>query len=81
VEKTTYRGANDLYFLPNIVRVIKPRRMRSVGLVACMGRGAKRVLMGKLGGRRPIGRPSHRWEYNIRMDLQEMVCGVWTGSS
>ena len=34
-----------------------------------------RVLVGKLGGKRPLGRPMHRWEDNIKMDLQEVGCG------
>ena len=74
---------NDLYSLPNIVRVIKSRRMRSTGHVACMGeeRRVYRVLVGKPEGRRPLGRPRRRWVYNIRMDLQEVVCGYmdWIG--
>jgi hypothetical protein len=45
------------------------------------GRGVYRVLMGKPEGKRPLGRPRLRWEDNIKMDLQEMGCGVWTGSS
>ena len=50
---------NDLYSSPNIVRVIKSRRMKCAGHVACMGevRGVYRVLMGKPEGRRPLGRP------------------------
>ena len=40
-----------------------------------------RVLVGKPEGKRPLGRPMRRWEDNIKMDLQEMGCGVWTGSS
>jgi len=65
---------NDLYFSPNIVRVIKSTRMTWDGYVACMGeeRGAYRVLVGKPEGRRPLGRPRHRWVDNIRMDLQEV---------
>jgi len=38
------------------------------------GRGVYRVLVGNLGGRRPLGRPRHRWADNIRMDLQEVGC-------
>ena len=34
-----------------------------------------RVLVGKPEGRRPLGRPRHRWEDNIRMDLREVGCG------
>jgi len=58
---------NDLYCSPNIVRVIKSRRMRWAGHVACMGeeRGVYRGLVGKLEGRRPLGRPRRRWADNI----------------
>jgi len=37
--------------------------------------------MGKPEGKKPLGRPRHRWEGNIKMDLQEVGWGVWTGSS
>jgi len=74
---------NDLYSSPNTVRVIKSRRMRWAGHVACMGeeRGAYRVLVGKPEGKRPPGRPRRRWLDNIRMDLQEVGCGYmdWIG--
>jgi hypothetical protein len=68
---------NGLYSLPNIVRVIKSRRMRWAGHVARMveGRGVYRFLVGKLEGKKPLGRPRPRWEDNIRMDLQEVGCG------
>jgi hypothetical protein len=66
-----------LYSLPNIVRVVKPRRMRWVGHVARMGvdRGVHRVLVGKPEGKRPLGRPRRRWEDYIKMDLQEVGGG------
>jgi hypothetical protein len=69
---------NGLYSSPDIVQVIKSRRMRWVGHVACMGkgRGVYRVLVGKPEGKRPLGRPRHRWEDNSRMDLQEVECGL-----
>jgi len=74
---------NDLYSSPNILRVKKSRRMRWAGHVARMGeeRGVYRVLVGKPGGRRPLGRPRRRWVDNIRMDLQEVGCGYmdWIG--
>jgi len=62
---------SDLYSLPNIVRVVKSRRMRWAGHVARMGQAKEvyRVLMGKPEGKRPLGRPRHRWEDNIKMDL------------
>jgi hypothetical protein len=43
------------------------------------GRGAYRILVGRPEGRRPLGRPRRRWEYNIKMDLQEVERGTWTG--
>ena len=74
---------NDLYSSPNIVRVIKSRRMRWAGQVARRGeeRGVYRVLVGKPEGRRPLRRPRRRWVDNIRMDLQDMGCGYmdWIG--
>jgi hypothetical protein len=72
---------SDLYSLPNIVRVVKSRRMRWAGHVARMGegRGVHRDLMGKPEEKRPLGRPRRRWEDNIKMDLQEVGgdCGDW----
>ena len=74
---------NGLYSSPNIVRVIKSRRMRWAGHVARMGveRGTYRFLVGKPEGKRPLGRPRRRWVDNIRMDLQEVGCGYveWIG--
>ena len=68
---------SDLYSLPNIVRVVKSRRMRWAGYVTCMGegRGVHRALVGKPEGKRLLGRPIRRWEYNIKMDLQEVGRG------
>jgi len=65
---------NNLYSSPNILRVIKSRRMRWAWHVARMGegRGVYRVLVGKPEGRRPLERPRRRWEDNIRMDLREV---------
>jgi len=65
---------NDRYSAPNIGRVIKPRRMRWAGHVARIGGrgGVYRVLVGKPEERRPLGRPRHRWEDNIKMNLQEV---------
>jgi hypothetical protein len=68
---------NDLYFLPNIVRVVKSRRIRWAGHVARMGedRGVHRVLEGKPDKKRLLGRPRRRWENNIKMDFQEVEGG------
>jgi hypothetical protein len=65
---------HNLYFSPNIVRVIKSRRMRWVGHMARMGesRGVYRVLVGRPEGKRPLGRHRRRWKDNIKTDLREM---------
>jgi hypothetical protein len=71
---------NDLYSSPNIIRAIKSRRIRWAGHVALMGekRGAYRILVGRPEGRRSLGRPRHRWEDNIKMDLQDVGwCVDW----
>ena len=74
---------SDLYSSPNIVRVIKSRRMRWAGHVMRMGEevGVYRVLVGKPEGRRPLGRPRCQWVDNIRIDLQEVGYGCmdWIG--
>ena len=74
---------NGLYCSPNIVRVIKSRRMRWAGHVARMGEetGVYSVLVGKPKGKGPLGRPRRRWVDNIRTDLQEVGCGYmdWIG--
>ena len=64
-----------LFFFP------KDGIKRWAGNVALIGegRGVYRVLVGKPEGRRPLGRPRHRWEDNIKMVLQEVVWGAWTG--
>jgi hypothetical protein len=60
-----------------MIRQIKSRRMRWAGHVARMGEGRNlhRVLVGKPEGKRPLGRPSRRWEDGIRMDLEEIGWG------
>jgi hypothetical protein len=65
---------HSLYSSPNIVRVIKTRRLRWVGHVACMreGRGVYMVLIGRPGCKIPLGRPRRRWEDNIKLDLREI---------
>jgi hypothetical protein len=65
---------HDLYSSPNIVRMIKSRRMRWAGHVAGMGEGRAvcRVLVGRPEGKRPLGRSRCRWEDNINIDLREI---------
>jgi hypothetical protein len=65
---------HSLYSSPNIVRVIKSRRMRWARHVARMeeGRCVYRVLVRRPESKRPLGRPRRRWEDNIKMDLREI---------
>jgi hypothetical protein len=69
---------NDLYSLPIIVQVVKLKRMRWAGHVARMGEDkvVHRVLVEKPERKRPLGRPKHRWEDNIKMDLLDVGGGV-----
>jgi hypothetical protein len=62
-----------LHSSPSTIRIIKSRRMRWAGHVACKGekRNAYRILVGKPEGKRPLGRPKRRWEDNIKMDFRE----------
>jgi len=68
---------NDLYCSPNIFRVINSRRMRWAVHEARMveRRDVYRVLVGKLEGKSPLGRPRRRWEDSKKMDLQKVGCG------
>jgi hypothetical protein len=75
---------HNLYSSPNIIRMIKSRRMRWAGHVARMGmtRNAYRILVEKPEGKRSLGRPRRRWVDNIKMDLRETGWdGIWTGSN
>jgi hypothetical protein len=74
---------HNLYSSPNIIRIIKSRRMRWAGDVARMGekRNVHRLLVGKPEGKRPLGRPRRRWINNIKLDLLEVGLHVvdWIG--
>ena len=74
-----YNELHSLYRSPNIVRVIKSRRLRWAGHVTRMeeGRSAFKILTAKPRGKRPLGRPRRRWEDNIRMDLKEIGINAW----
>jgi hypothetical protein len=63
---------HDLYFSPNIIQVIKSRRMRRAGHVARKGntRGAHKVLVGKPDRKSSLERPGRRWEDNDKMTLE-----------
>jgi hypothetical protein len=77
------KDLHDLYSSSIIIRIIKSRTMRWAGHVARMGekRNVYRLLVGKLGSKRPLRRPKCRWVDNIRMDLGEVGWGDvdWIG--
>ena len=83
MEKITKCELSELYSSPNIIRVIKSRRMKWAGHVACMGdsRGVYRVLVGKLEGKRPLGRPRVDERIMLRWIFIKWDMGAWTGSS
>jgi hypothetical protein len=74
---------HNLYSSPSIIRIIKSRRMKWAGHVARKGekRNVYRLLVGKPGGKRPLGRPRGRWIDNTKMDLLEIGVNVvdWIG--
>jgi hypothetical protein len=71
---------HGLYFSPNIIQVIASR-ISWTGHVARTGdrSGAHTILVGKYGGKRPLGRPIHVQEDNIKTDFQEIGWRAWTG--
>jgi len=82
VGKSSNEELNDVYSSARIVRVIKSRIMRWAGHVARMveRKGVYRVLVRKSEEKRQLGRPRLTWDYNIKIDLQEVGYGEWTGS-
>jgi hypothetical protein len=70
-----------LYSSPSIIRMNKSRRMRWAGHVGRIGEksNAYRILVGKPGGRRPLGRPRRRWVDKIKMNLREIGWMLWIG--
>jgi hypothetical protein len=72
---------HNLYSSPNIIRMVKSRRMRWVGHVTRTAemRNACKILVGKPEGKRPLGGPERRWEDNIKMDLREVTFGMLVG--
>jgi hypothetical protein len=76
LEKTALAELHDLYASPNIIRVIKSRRRRLVGNVACIVemRNTYEMLVAISEGKNPLGRPRRRCEDNIEIDLREIFC-------
>jgi hypothetical protein len=68
---------HNLFSLSSIIRMIKSRRLRWAGHVRQMGmeRNAYRIVMQKPEGRRPLGRPRHRWVDSIKLDLTKIGWG------
>jgi hypothetical protein len=68
---------NDLYCLPNIIWVIRSRRMEWTGHMARMGdrRDVYGVLVGKPEGKRPVAIARRRWDDNIKSDIQNVRWG------
>ena len=74
VERAPQEELHSLYRSPNIIRVIKSRRLRWGGHVARMmqGRSAFKILTGKPKGKRPLGRLLRIWKDKTGMDLKEI---------
>jgi hypothetical protein len=70
---------HNMYSPPNVIKMIRSRKMRLAGHVTRMGERRNvrvyRILVGKPEGRRPLGRPRPRWKDNIKMDLREIGLG------
>jgi hypothetical protein len=79
VGKLNNEKLNYLYSVPDIIRVIKLKRMRWAGHVALMGekRGVCRDYVGKREGKEPLGRHRNRWEDNIKSNFQEVGWGMY----
>ena len=72
------KDLHSLYHSPNIVRVVKSRRLKWAGQVARMdeGRSAFKILTGTPTGKRPLRRPRHRWDDNIIINLKEIGINI-----
>jgi hypothetical protein len=81
LQKLNSEELRSLYSSPNIIRQIKSRQMRWAGHVACMRkeREVYEVLVGEPEGKRPLGRPRHKWEDGIRWMLGRLAGEVWIG--
>jgi len=68
---------HELYDSPDVVRIMKSRRLKWAGYVIRMGQKRKLypIVVGKLEGKRPLGKPRRRWEDNIRRHLREVAVG------
>jgi hypothetical protein len=70
---------HSLYSSSSKIRIIKSRRMKWAGHVTRMEeRNGYRLLVGKLEGKRPLGRPRCKWVDNIKMNLRDIGWVVWT---
>jgi hypothetical protein len=67
----------NLKSTPNTIGMFKLKGMRWAGNLACMEKkiNAYKALLGKLKGKKPLGKPRRRWVYNIKMYLKEIGCG------